>query len=486
MTHIVGKLTWNITCAQQENASAATQEASLLANSATLAKAIEAWCDKHNTEQNWQIFDLLVLDLGTISGEDWPQKLKTSLLEAFEKAAKKTPNSQGGAVKIVNSAPTTQTAKTLALQAFYYFLLRGMLHPSLPANVRSVADVLLYVFFILKNESPAETRNFVQQLAKNQEAQQRLLGFQLNEVWRVFVENIISSKTKSKLWLLLFLDVDNVLNQSKIAGQLQRETWQKLAWTAIFQEVIAATSTEKQIENFLHKMFAAATKSKDAKLARTAQSALKLLPELVKASTSATIKKQTHVGKKDEKEALATDLDNGKADELAKPERAAAHLFVRNAGFVLVAPWLPKFFQLAGVAEKGKIIAPEKALRLLEYLDMGDEKQRAADVTLYRFLIGLSVDEKMYPTKHITEKEMAACHDLMTSMIAAWQALKNTTPHGLREGFFWREGILKNADTQPLLLVEQKGQDVLLSFLPWGIGLIKLPWMPKPLTVNWG
>jgi hypothetical protein len=33
--------------------------------------------------------------------------------------------------------------------------------------------------------------------------------------------------------------------------------------------------------------------------------------------------------------------------------------------------------------------------------------------------------------------------------------------------------------------VEKKGYDILLDYLPWGLGLVKLPWMNKPIYVLW-
>ena len=35
------------------------------------------------------------------------------------------------------------------------------------------------------------------------------------------------------------------------------------------------------------------------------------------------------------------------------------------------------------------------------------------------------------------------------------------------------------------LKVDQRGYDVILQTLPWSYGMIKLPWMLKPLIVEW-
>ena len=35
------------------------------------------------------------------------------------------------------------------------------------------------------------------------------------------------------------------------------------------------------------------------------------------------------------------------------------------------------------------------------------------------------------------------------------------------------------------LRVEPAPFDLLLHHLPWGIGIVKMPWMPEPLYVEW-
>ena len=77
------------------------------------------------------------------------------------------------------------------------------------------------------------------------------------------------------------------------------------------------------------------------------------------------------------------------------------------------------------------------------------------------------------------------CEKLLRAAIGHWKALKTTSPAGLREGFLQREGKLILQGYQDRLLVEYKLHDVLLSWLPWGIGIIKLPWLPRELYVDW-
>ena len=41
------------------------------------------------------------------------------------------------------------------------------------------------------------------------------------------------------------------------------------------------------------------------------------------------------------------------------------------------------------------------------------------------------------------------------------------------------------SDGEWLLPMERKAIDILLDQLPWGIGMIPLPWMPQMLHVEW-
>jgi hypothetical protein len=73
----------------------------------------------------------------------------------------------------------------------------------------------------------------------------------------------------------------------------------------------------------------------------------------------------------------------------------------------------------------------------------------------------------------------------LTAAIQHWSVLKNTSISGLRSSFLQREGLLLETDQGWLLRVERKVYDLLLEQLPWGIGMLQLAWMRKPLRVNW-
>ena len=85
-----------------------------------------------------------------------------------------------------------------------------------------------------------------------------------------------------------------------------------------------------------------------------------------------------------------------------------------------------------------------------------------------------------------TEEALTEADNLLQTVINYWDALKNTSPDGLREGFLQRDGKLIRIDGQGWKLqVEQMAIDVLMTRLPWGVSMVKLPWMDELLTVEW-
>ena len=85
----------------------------------------------------------------------------------------------------------------------------------------------------------------------------------------------------------------------------------------------------------------------------------------------------------------------------------------------------------------------------------------------------------------LSAEQKAEAQDLLASVIEHWSALKNTSPSGLREAFLQRDGRLADRPDGWKLTVEQRPVDVLLSSLPWGLSIVRLPWMAAPLWVDW-
>lgn len=173
----------------------------------------------------------------------------------------------------------------------------------------------------------------------------------------------------------------------------------------------------------------------------------------------------------------------GQDDQLAEGEP----VFVRNAGMVILHPFLPALFEELGFAEKGEIRKPERATHLLQFLATGQIGAPEFELPLNKLLCGMPLAKPVSKRVRLTKKEKSEAEKMLKAVISHWRMLGKTSVGGLQGTYLCREGKLSlRADGDWQLQVEQRGFDILLSDLPWSISMIKLPWMPKMLWVEWG
>jgi hypothetical protein len=160
--------------------------------------------------------------------------------------------------------------------------------------------------------------------------------------------------------------------------------------------------------------------------------------------------------------------------------------YIDNAGLVILYPFLPRFFETLGIMNDDKIISPSRALSLLNYLTTGQTAAPEYLLILPKILCGIPILSPVISEENINSNESDESMALLTAVILHWSALRNTSPDTLRETFLKRRGKLYQENgVDWILKVESQTFDVLLDQLPWGIGLIKLPWMQQILRVEW-
>ena len=91
----------------------------------------------------------------------------------------------------------------------------------------------------------------------------------------------------------------------------------------------------------------------------------------------------------------------------------------------------------------------------------------------------------MEPDIEITENDREESTNMMLAAIEHWKIIKASTADALREGFLTRSGKIYSKNESLHLMVEAHSIDVLLDYLPWGLNIIKLPWMNEMLKVEW-
>ena len=187
-----------------------------------------------------------------------------------------------------------------------------------------------------------------------------------------------------------------------------------------------------------------------------------------------------------------TIISHGSNVELEKEplffETDAGEIAVQNAGQVLFSPFLPALFRSLNWLDKQQKIKKEhqfKALQTLHFCVTGKEDFFEADLILEKFLCGAPLKTVVPSYSLLNDDIKREADKMLQELIKNWAALKNTSPDSLRQLFIQRDGKLIKRNQGFKLIVERKAQDVLLEELPWGISIVKLPWIKELLFVEW-
>lgn len=168
------------------------------------------------------------------------------------------------------------------------------------------------------------------------------------------------------------------------------------------------------------------------------------------------------------------------------PDEASEGIYLDCAGLVLLHPFLPRFFTALGIVVDDELVQPERALCLLHYLATGQKVAPEYELILPKILCNVPLETSVAAQVEFTAAELEEAEALLNAVIRHWEVLRDSSIESLRGTFLVRAGkVSLRGDGDWLLQVEAKGFDILLDQLPWGIGMIQLPWMPKMLWVEW-
>lgn len=160
-----------------------------------------------------------------------------------------------------------------------------------------------------------------------------------------------------------------------------------------------------------------------------------------------------------------------------------------NAGLILLWPFLARFFENLGLVKHKAFSderAPHRAIALLQFLADGNTEPPEYLLPLNKVLCGLRPDA-LYepPDEALSEDEQQAALQFLEAVISNAPILHNMSVDGFRNTFLRRTGILSMEDDHWLLHVERETYDVVLERFPWSYQIVKLPWMERPMYVDW-
>lgn len=215
--------------------------------------------------------------------------------------------------------------------------------------------------------------------------------------------------------------------------------------------------------------------------------AIKLDPDTggTKAATGATsplLPEAAGVGKPSK---LSMDRDGEPGQALGLP--------LRSAGLILLHPYLPRLFAALGwIAASHPSGEPfpwarlPHAAALLNWLATGRDEPFEFELGTAKLLLGLKPDDPLpVAAGLIGDAEREEGEALLGAVVQHWSALGQTSIDGLRVAFLQRGGLLYPAPDGWLLRPHGETFDLLLDRLPWGLSIIRLPWMPGCLHTEW-
>ena len=172
--------------------------------------------------------------------------------------------------------------------------------------------------------------------------------------------------------------------------------------------------------------------------------------------------------------------------DLVDPEVDSALL--PQAGLVLLHPFLPALFSELQFIDETKQLKKSKrdeAVHLLHFLATGNLKPHEAELGFEKYLCGLPSQYPVRKDISLSPKQQEEAIHLLETAISHWSVLQNTTPAGLRGQFLTRSGKLTFETEKDHLHLQRETADILLDQLPWGLTLMRLPWLKKLVYINW-
>lgn len=163
-------------------------------------------------------------------------------------------------------------------------------------------------------------------------------------------------------------------------------------------------------------------------------------------------------------------------------------IVVANAGVVLLHPFLHSLFKHLHLTTDGKFTDKklhQQSLYIMHYLATGNVEAEEHELVIGKILVGHPLAEAVEKDITISKEIIQEADEMIIAAIQQWDKLTGTSPGGLREGFLQRNGKLTERNGSLYLQVEQSAIDILLDYLPWNLGMIKLPWMKDILRVEW-
>lgn len=161
---------------------------------------------------------------------------------------------------------------------------------------------------------------------------------------------------------------------------------------------------------------------------------------------------------------------------------------IQNAGVVILNAYVVMLFERLSLVQANAFVSDEAqtdAVHYLQYLVTGASQTEEALLVLNKVLCGISIEVPIKDGIEVSQEQEALMQGLIEAAISYWPAIGQSSIDGFRGNWLVRDGILREEVERWTLTVEKRAYDILMLKSPFSFSIIKFPWMPKPLYVNW-
>ncbi|PHQ30291.1 contractile injection system tape measure protein [Leeuwenhoekiella nanhaiensis] len=499
--HIIDKVVVEVSCNSMERALFLKDHIDEVLQQQVFPK-LEAWLETQGLySENFYRLETLDLDLSTTTS-GLNSDLADTLCEKIQESISKT-------IQHKNSAEKSSEVELLEPQerhpeAFLHFLKTGSLpwyfNEGEKLNLEEVATALNRMTPKLKKlllEHPFALKRLVFQYANNSEFLKKLVpvlvqgnskSIRASETGYSKNTNAAYRESVFNLILESFAEapvprIDQALN--RVLSVLLRSN-EKLLFTDL---MTLSQLTENQLLVTLNKnkvtLSVKGLKNLKKRKLKYIVNPDKVLNEKLE---ELSVSPQKPVFEPFENELTAKEFYPKNSEQEHPTEADAGSLIVQQAGLVLLHPFLPVLFKELNFLDEAKQLRKSKqdeAVHVLHFLATGNLKPFEAELGFEKYLCGLP---QQFPVKRnvkLSRKQKTEATHLLETAIQHWSVLKNTSPAGLRGQFLIRSGKLSFDSERDQLQLERVTADILLDQLPWGLSMMRLPWLKKILYINW-
>ncbi len=417
-----------------------------------LQPRIEELFDEMFGENMYASIDKLEIDCGLLSKKNWEQEFTDQAIRKIKEELIQVNAQERDAKKI---------EETTATEAFFFYLENGFM----PWNNRFNTIAELEELLIINEKLVDRLKSVIFQKSK---APERLaLQFSKNFTSRI-IEEISKNNQETLKEIFVILDELKLLQTDK---RNYRNIDKHIVDAAILN-LFSSDQNRDKVNQFFN--FLLTKIDGNAELKIEIKKIANYLKDNNNNSSSPDDESQLDKEKKEEKQ---------RSDNV---ENEA--IYINNAGLILLHPFLQALFENINLLKRDVWINSDSqqiAVLVTEFLVTGSNKFEEFDLVFNKAICGMNPEELVNTGILLTDQVKSECESLLKEVIQHWSVLKNTGIDGLREAFLQRNGKLSEVDNHRLLQVEHKAVDTLLNQLPWGIGIVKLPWMNEMLSVEW-